>query len=478
MSVWDLAVQLQAYRAGRAVPKLGCVQQTVTDHAKLFCPLAMAGWDPSLQAAAIAGRHRGADMLFCADPREWDLQLDIMSQLHTRIGRWFDECYADGEGDQFPQIVLPSAATAQLLSSIAYRYAWLYIPPGGSKDYRRKAENARELGRMLLYFVQQMDIPGQQSVIVASSRLTQHFAIGQQPSGNLPTLLTWINPPEGQDVLQAALAADREPLERTSVKFDEELEQAIRDFLKTRKTNGSFSSFHRTKIDDALRDCLNPIVEVTRAALDAVDQLRLPELPAVQQLRSRELTAFRQHMKHLAADGRFSKADKPKAAVRGLTVLEDAGEQLHRAVIWGDPVMLAKARFEGDVLHGVTANLNHAARTVDVISAQNGLKVRVGDDLTLMNDPDTTLHVTRLHADGASTVVTGEVDGLICEGQTVDFGPEPPAWHMLGISLRKVFRRMASQPDTHRPGSAVPVTVPAMPDSYSADSILEQWSVS
>lgn len=475
MSVWDLALQLEAYRTGRAVPRVGCRYQAVTDTARVFCPLPMAGWDPSLQAVAIGPRGLRPETVYCVDPREWDMQLEAFSRLAAIMHRWFLACYDDGEGELVPQLILPNAAAAKLLVGLSYRLAWLAVPEQGSRDMRRWSEDARNLGRMLLFFAQQMEVPGQQSVIVASQLLSRHYAIGQQATDHLGAQLCWIDGVD--DVLVAAMEAERVPLGRTTPEFDEDLEKKIKEFLKVRKGSASLASARRMPIEDMVSlEVLGPIVDLVERSLTAVERLGLPELPALEQLRQRDLRAFHGHMRHLERGGFFSKVDKPRAAVRGLTILEDATEQWGRAAVWGDPVALARARFDGEVLHGTVIRPDE--HSIVVRSAQRMLKLRRGDELALMSDPDVEMLVESLARDGEHTVVCGSVtvpSQSLPDGTVVDFAADPPAWHMLGISLGKVLRRLAAQPETHRPAGGPVVHVPAMTDAFNPDQTLAQF---
>jgi len=462
VSVWDVSLAVEAFRRQRAIVKTARQLIEINDDAMVFCPLSMAGWDPTVQAAAIGRRGGSAQIISCADPREWDLQLETFSRLKAIIEPWFISCYKGGEGDSFPQLIVQSTAAAQLLVGLAYRIAWLDVPEQAGKDRKRWTQDARQLGRMLLFFVQQMEVAGQQSVIVASQALNEHYVIGQDATDHLGALLTWIDPPRGENVALAALRAQRETLGvRTTPEFDEELADLIAAFLKVKNGDPSRRSFAQRRIEDLMEEeLLEPLWDATNEAIDQIEELRLAPLPALEPLRKREVRAFHGHMRHLERDGWFSKRDRTRAAVRGLTVMEDAAEQWAKAKLWGDPITLAKARFDGDVLHGA---VRHSRAGAQIISQQTALKVRRGDELCLMADPDVKALVERIHREGDSTVVTLNVNGSLDAGAVTDWTGSPPAWHMLGISLGKVFRRMASNPVTHREdGGGDPVRVPPM----------------
>jgi hypothetical protein len=462
MSVWDVGLQLEAWRQGRALPKVGRQLVIVNPNALVFCPLSMAGWDPSLQAVAVGHYKRNAQVVSCADPREWDLQLETFSRMRAVIEPWFEACYADGEGETFPQLIVPSSSAAKLLGGLAYRLAWLHVPEQAGKDRKRWTEDARQLGRLLLFFQQQLEIEGQQSVVVASRLLRDHFAFGQDATDHVGALLTWIDPPAGQDVSLAAIEAERETLGvRTTPEFDEELSELVDRFLKVKNGDPSRRSFAQRAIEDRVQEeLLDPLWAAVHQAIGAVEQLNLAPLPALEYLQRRELRAFQSHMTYLRKDGRFAKNDKPRAAVRGLTVMEDASEQWAKARLWGDPVSLAKARFDGDVLCGTTRRTPDG---LEIISNQRMLKVRRGDELKLMADPETVGLVEEIRRVGEQTVVRMGCDTELPDGQQTDWAGSPPAWHMLGIGLGKIFRRLSAQPDTHRPDSPGDrVNVPAM----------------
>lgn len=465
MSAWDVARQLDAHQQGRAVSRVGRAYAQIEDHALLLCPVAMAGWDPSLQAVAVGPRGRRAQVISCADPREWDLQLEAFSRLHAVLRPWMEQLAAsDSDDPVFPQLIVPDAAATKILVGLAYRLAWLEVPAQAGKDRKRWSEDARQLGRLLLYFVQQMEIAGQQSVLTCTSLLKTHLAFGQDPGDHLGALLTWTDPPAGQDVAMAALEAERTGVTRATPEFDEQLHKLVSDFLKFKRGDPSRRSRCQRQIEDLIdRGLLAPAITDMHAALDVLGTLDLPVLPDLVQLRRREQRAFAAHMKHLGADGHFSKSDRPRAAVRGLTVMEDAGEQWAKAALWGDPVMLAKARFEGDVLHGIIEEADSGL--VDVVSEQPFCKVRRGDELYLMADPGFEALVDGVRRDGDRTIVTLAVQDLlpVSDGDSCDWASAPPRWHMLGLGLGKVFRRLSSQPSTHRPDTpADAVSIPMM----------------
>lgn len=469
MSVWETNLRLEAFKQGRAIPRVSRRRVVIEDHARMLCPLRTAGWDPYLHGVAFGGLSHGTETLTCGDPTSWEEQVELMAKLAVRFQQWFDQCYADGEGEVVPQIVVPNQAAAKTLLGLADRLTWLPIPERGKM--KEKTQAAQKLGRLLQYYVRRMEVDGQQSVVSASGYLAQHLAIGQDPTDHLGAWMCWLDPQDGDDpVALQALQAEQQMLGiRTTPEFDQQLQAKVQEYLKP--GSPGLRSARQRAIQDLLKEVFTQTVTAVKQGLAYVEDMNLEPLAALEVIRNREVREFHRFMAHEKNDGRFAKQDNPRMALYRLAIMEDATEQWKQAQIWGDPVTLAQACLEGDVLAAkVTA---HRGTSCTLVSEQSQLRVRSGDTLQLMSNPapgrSSQLLVQRVTRVGARCEVQLQANAEEhlppISDQIQYFASQPPSWNMLGINLKKISRRLQNPAITHAHGHEGPPQIPAMIDN-------------
>ncbi len=456
-SVWDAQLRLEAWQRRRAVVRAGALHAAVRPDALIVCPLAMAGEDPSLHAVAV-GRIGAPMKLLCApDPRAPRHQLELYARLHRELEPHVRAAMSlDGE-TAFPQLIVPSGSAAAILGGLAGRLPWLPEPDGdGARDARRHHADAVALGRILVHYAKRWPVEGQQSVLSASALLAEHWAFGMELTDHLGAMLLWIDPPTGEDLLQAAAAEEHRPMgAKTDAAMDAaSLDPALVQFAKVDRGGASgLRSFRRKEIEDLLRGVLAPVYDGVQDAVAAVNGLGLAPLDGLADLCERERDSLAQHLAHIDSGGNLSKRDTAKAAVFALAEREDAVEQWVAAKLWGDPLERARARFEGDILHGACQPAGDGL-TFTVESSQRWLRCRRGDELHWMGCPDSRCAVNGLARSGHLTLVSvtfrPDAARLPAAGQAADFAKAAPNWKRIWFERGKIKRTLRDMPVTHQ----------------------------
>lgn len=469
MSVWDLNLSLSAYKQKKAIPRTGRQLSRFGESLLVVCPLSMAGEDPSVHAVLIGGRRTAPQLLVAPDPRSPRSRLEMFSRMRAILEPHFESCLAQEGG--LPQIVVPSESARDVLLGLA---DWLpYLKDSDGAKIQSWTEDSRRLGMLLKLYAQRADLPGQQLLLVASQILAAHFAFGQDIKGHLGAQLAWVDNPGSEDVFVSAIRAEAEPMgARTDARLDiEKLNPALEDWSKVERGGSrSLASFRRQEIEDILREVLEPIWIATCRAIDATESLNLKELGAVSQFWERDRYSFEEHINHMQEGGRFSRRDSVRSATYALSEAEDALQQLEASRLWEDPLRLAQARVEGDVLHGINRNLpSPGGDFVAVESEQRWLTVRVGDTLECMQRESRGV-VREIRREGGLTTVLLSVSALPEDGDAGDWAPGRPDWFRLARERRNIARALAEMPPTHAEETGgeespiLPIWEPADPD--------------
>jgi len=454
MSTWDAALQIKAWRKGHALPKTSHLHLAFNDNFWVCCPLAMAGEDPSLHAVLLGDAKSQGQLLAAPDPRSLRHRLEFFSRLRRNFDEYFQACL--NREDDFPQLLVPSQSAAKVLVGLADYLSYLQEPKEGGKQLKGWTQDARELGRLWQLYAARLEIPGQQILLSAYELLDQHWAFGQDLQGHLGAQLVWLDPPQGQNLMLAAAAAETQPMgAKTDAYMDQkELAPALEAWAKVeRSSSSSLASFRRQEIEDMLQKVLRPIWNSTLQAKSYSDDW--PILEGIDELRQREREAFEYHMTHLSNDGKFSRSDSPMRAIYSLAEREDAAEQYQAAAVWGDRMHREKACLDGDILRGRVEHLptDHGNNLV-VISTQRWLRIRRGDELVLMDGEDRIAAVVEnLVRRGNETRVllhTNSTRTIPAVGQITDWSGSAPDWYRIHSERGKIARNLGELPVTHQ----------------------------
>ena len=473
MNTWDLNLALRSWEQGKAIPATACQLNAIQSQALVFCPLAMAGEDPSLHAVMLGEIGGGSQLLVAADPRAPRARMELFSRLSKIMSSHFQNSLK--QDGCLPQLVVPSASAAEVIVALADWLPYLQDPKDGGKQMKQWVQDARLLGGLLQFYSQRAPLTGQQSLLIASEMLSAHFAFGQELRGHLGAQMIWVSPPANIDVALAAAKADQQPMgARTESLFDvKTLGPALEDWAKVERGGSrSLTSFRRQEIEDMLREVLEPIFEATSQAVLAVQDMKLPLLEGLSQVCQRDREAFEYHLSHIAADGKFARRDNASRAAYGLAEREDALQQWEASLLWGDPVRRARAEVDGEILSGLSTSLpSEEGDFMVVTSSQRGLRIRRGDELTWMENGSSVAVISEISQQGSETRVLLSVrpaqDQLPSDGEISQWAGSPPDWFRLSSERGNIARSLKSLPETHQvePDDSVSPSAPLWDDS-------------
>jgi hypothetical protein len=448
-----IVARLRAFEAGRAVPTASHRQSVLQPHALIVCLIAMAGEDTTVHAIAVGRIAAPPQVRVVPDPRIRDEHYALFEWFGGIVEAYFAECRAAGD---FPQIWVSSGAAAGHLDTLADRLRFTRDQPA-----------VRRLGELLSYATERYPVAGQQALVPATHALRSHYATGQQEGEDehLGTLLTWINPPTGRDVIAAATMAEREPMGvKTDPEFDRrELQPLVAAYDEARRRNASSREIARraTAIEQVLGPVVRHIYAAVQQAIAILGTDTWQPAGMVAELAAQEADEFRAFMESRDQGHFLPYRDKPKAAAFKITARESAVENTEAAAVHGDRVARTKAVVKGKVLRG-TVRASQATRVgrrtefrFEVETTQRSLHLRRHDDLYWLADPKLCCTVTGVRRQRGTTyvalVVTKgmRVPGSPVDGAAVDFGPKPANWFWLGKERQKMAARLAREPWTH-----------------------------
>lgn len=454
-----VAARLRALQNGQAVQIVSQRQVVIQPHAKILTLLSMAGEDTSVHAAAYGAFGEAAQVYVVADPRRRDDQNALLRILLPLFEDYFAQCRAAGD---FPQIWVSSMGALGHLDTLADRLRFTDEP-----DIRR-------LGELWTYAGERSPVAGQQALISASSALRLHYATGQQEAEDehLLALLTWIDPPRGRDIFAAVATAEETPMGvKTDPLFDRStLQPAISDFHNA--TSDAERAFHQTRIQHALEGVIRPIYTATQRAMALLGQPRWRANAALDVLAEQECDAFRRFMEARDQGHFLPYRDSAKAGAMKIAARERAVTNVEAGMLRHDHAARERGVVKGSVLRGQLADVieHHSGpRKFDydlvLTSHQDGLHLRRGDVLWLMDGPNLSINVTEIERRGPFTWVTGRVGTgkntakRVSAGPTLDFGPDAPDWPGVGRALERMGTRLTNAPWTH--GDILPVATPS-----------------
>jgi hypothetical protein len=450
----DLVARLLAFENGKASRIASHLRVSIQAHALVLCPLAMAGEDTTVHVVAVGHVGEPPEFRSVPDPRFRSDQYQLFAWLAERIERYFVECRSQGT---YPQIWVSSSPVAALLDTLADRLR-----------YNRDDLIVKRFGELLSYATERYPIGGQQALVTATGALRLHFAIGQQEAEDehLGTVLVWIEPPAGRNVLAEVAATELIPMgAKTDPTFDRRtLEPLVRDYNEARRQNANPKVLARRAkaVHDVLADVVRPIYDATQRTIRILRRLRLPPLQSLAALDERERDDFQNFMQSRDAGYHLPLRDKPKAAAFKLADREDALDNVEAALVHEDRVGRARARLAGDILRGTVKNprMVHVGPrrfeySFEVVSNQRVLRLRRRDELALLRDTRLKVVVTDIQRRGRTTTISlriasgMRVVGLPCMGELLEFGPGTPDWFSIVLTRRQMAIRLNTPPWTH-----------------------------
>ncbi|MBK1840273.1 hypothetical protein JHL17_22985 [Azospirillum sp. YIM B02556] len=464
-----VAARLRALQNGQAVPIVSQRQMVIQPHARILTLLSMAGEDTSVHAAALGRFGEPARIRVVADPRRRDDQYALLRWLLPFFEEYYAQCRAEGT---FPQIWVSSAGALGHLDTLADRLRFT-----DEADIQR-------LGNLWTYAGERSPVAGQQALISASGALRLHYATGQQEAEDehLLALLTWIEPPPGRDIYAAVATAEATPMGvKTDPQFDRlHLQPAITDFHNA--GSDAERAFHQTRIQQMLEGVIRPIYTATQRAMALLSAPRWQANPALEELAEQESGEFARFMLARDQGHRLPYRDSPKVGAMKIAARERAIENVKAGMLRHDRAARERGVVKGGVLRGQLADVreHHLGPRwfeYDLVltSRQDGLHLRPGDKLWLMDGRKLSLQITGIERNGPFTWVTGRVgEGKnaakkMSAGPTLDFGPGGPDWRGLGRALGQMKTRLTHAPWTH--SDVLPAATPsrrAMPANLRA----------
>ena len=467
----DLLSRLLAFEAGKAVPIASHLQLAIRPDALVLCPIAMAGEDARIHVVASGVIGDDAEVRCIPNPKLRDDEYELFAWLGRKIERYYMSCRLAGT---YPQLWVASAAAAGLLDTLADRLR-----------YNRHNPLVKRFGELLSYATERFPIPGQQALHTVTGALRAHYATGQQEGEDehLGTLLTWIEPPRQGNLLAAVALAEMQPMGvKTDPTFDRDVLAPLLSRYNSARRNGASSTAlaRRAKqIQDALEPVVMPIYDESQRAIRILGSRGLPPLADLGALEQREAEEFASFMNSRDAGYHLPLRDRPKSAAFKLAAREDAAQNVEAAVIYSDKVERARARLGGRILTGMAENPSRIhvgprrfEHRIDVVSSQRILRLRRGDELSLLEDPRLKGRVTDIRRSGGKTRVSLVVThgaravGLPTARSIVELGPNAPDWTHLARLRGQMSARLSTLPWTHDgTGMPAPTRQPLSPPS-------------
>jgi hypothetical protein len=448
----DLLLQLQAARTGRAQRAASRLSFALMPHALIVAPIAMAGEDGSLHAVAYARPGGRTHFMFCPDPRERDLQDELLIRFGRIIDRQVEICVSE---DEFPQLIVPSGSAAELLETIA-----------DLVRFREEIDPLRRMGSFLAWNASRRFQQGQQALLVAPSLLAAHFRTGMPPGedGHLLASLEWHG--TGERIWERVAAAELIPMGvRTDPEFDRlELAPVIDGY------HGSVASEKeaaRAEIGVLLRQVAEEMVAAVQRALSVLEGSGLRPLPGLEEIVELDRESFADHLNHIQAKGRIPLRERGTRAVRRLEESEEIDRNVAAALMLGDAFHRERALMDGRLLRAQVVQVTKAGRKqyLRLVAEQEPLRVRARDVLVRVDQPKFSVEIDHVR-DGeiACRVASGgRVCGLPEVGEVLELASHVPDWEFRKRIYGKVGRIRVSS----RPVEREPVVPPSDPLAFA-----------
>lgn len=464
--------KIEALIAGRALPTHTHARFEVQPHALAVSAIPLSGEDSSLHAVACGWLRSKPQILTVPDPRVMVLRERLFETLGLRFERLAELCLRNGT---FPQLVLTTGGALDLLRNIADDHRFFEWNSGAAR-----------FARQLTYFTDRAEVETQQAVIIMTELLTWHWATPLNPVRELDLgmLLAAIGP--GPDGLERALErAALTPMGAgTDYRFDNQellplLSRRKKLFLalqaaERRRDPRTVTEVRRQteRVDEEIHHLLSGVVLTMnrgiRQGMRLFHALASPELPEVSEWVAAEKRAFARYQQVLS-DGKLAPIrDKPRGGAFRLIEYEAAIAHHEAAVELGDGFGRIRSLQAGRAIRGRIENVaarrtpgtRRVEHTFDLVSDQEGLTLRVRDEMRWAEDTRLTCVVTGYTTEGDST----RISLRITEGMQRP-GPPPDGFEATlvrkAMDVNSVYltrnamsdRLGAGLPWTHVPGA-------------------------
>ena len=369
LSSLDALLPALAAEQGRAQRSASMRHRHLSDDAVVVLPYQIGG-ESFAVGAVMWGRTRSKPTIVIVhDPRD---RQEFYNSI-VPFTDWIDEYFHSFADDRdtrtartgrewsttrrAPQVIVPNAASAQLLGRTGRRLAFL----GASKF--TVPPSLIPAGRHLLFLRDQIRVPGQQVLLPLTDLLANHWSTPQTGAErlSLPALLAWIDPPGGNDGFAAAEVAENSisvgpvpPGEHDEKLYD--LVTARRQRLREGKSVSKIES----QIQSLWERLLLPAWDLCWDAIEA--ESRWPEAPSVQRRWEDDRKAYTRHIDWQRTAGHRRLREKPLQAARRLTELEQALSQLETEEATDDPVRMIPYALRGSAVMGSIVRVDDTNR--------------------------------------------------------------------------------------------------------------------
>ncbi len=327
----DITARLLARRAGRAV-RIRDTSGLESDPDPVFgiAPIRLVG-EQQIQAVAFGALGDAPKVAARWNPL--NRELDRLAPLAYELNQYLMTAISAG---RLPRIWLPHRAALDVLDLLGHRL--------------RRNVNAtvelRRLGAQCYALALEATFPGQQVVVVASELLNMHVVTGQLPieDHHLGSLLAWINPPVGCDVM---VEAHDRSLRPAAAMLPKDVDEQVEELRSIGKGDGPEAAAARARIEALLTEGAKHEWNLLIEAHAAFWSLGLPQVAGINKLVT---SSFKRVQRTFRND--VSAPSRPKSLIRRLTDLEIAARIVEDIAVHGDAKVRERLRAGGRVIRG------------------------------------------------------------------------------------------------------------------------------
>jgi hypothetical protein len=365
--------------------------------------------EEQVQAIGYGSVDQPPNVLCRMDP----LSRDVADLLP--FAQWLGGIATEAARGSDVRLWVPHKSALECIDVLGHRYASNREAP---EAVQRMGRICRAFGNQLFYFDQPM-------VACAHELLITHFVTGQSPAEDrhMGSLLTWIEPPVGADLREAATAASLLPASGIlpnipGAMHDEIVEAARREAKRTRDSDVRNAAHARIRIllTTAVQREWELMVRARRILLG---------LPSTQAVPRDAMDQANGRLRYHLGGGAF-RVVQPHAVSLELKKQEAAKTRAERLGWRNDPMRRNAAVRRGRLLMGTITSLDPYRRrgprpVVEISTNQPVLRFRQGDKLKLL---DVTFNVNAKILGIAVGINEGErvvrlrvIDGVKCVGR-------------------------------------------------------------
>lgn len=316
-------------------------------------PLMLVGWtlgsDPFSVSALAWGNHPD-DFRFAVagDPRDFDLEVELLRTLAQDFNPWFESFIERGEA---PQVIVANRATIEVLWRLGRRFAYLE----GRID-----DAVVRLARYLQMLTHHADFPGQQLMVSLTDLINEHWAIelSGEESQSLPVLDAYLNPPPGSTGFAVVESLEQSQLHTIGphpTSLEDDPLQALLDQFKQVRQQAPIS-LALPPIAAHYRPLLERTWELNWRCFHREDQR--PPARYVDRRWQEDVRYYQQQVKHLMDGGRIRTRPTVKAAASDLNRRESALQQLVTEEALSDPLRMLPHLLKHEAVLGLVESLD------------------------------------------------------------------------------------------------------------------------